>query len=113
MHEVQARTRLLAPLISARTVCRFTFHRRLVMLWAWLTLCPNCGPLPQISQTLAINSNASTAAESAFRSSPLYIAPAYAPAGAATAARHRPRAADETAVCAADGTDKRPGSRGL
>src|SRR5438874_4355535 len=61
MHEVQARRRLLAPLTRARTLCRFTFQRRLVTLWAWLTLCPNCGPLPHISQTLAINCNAITA----------------------------------------------------
>jgi len=60
MHEVQARTRLPAPLIKARTVCRLIFQRRWVMLWAWLTLCPNCGPLPQMSQTLAINSHVST-----------------------------------------------------
>jgi hypothetical protein len=25
-------------------------------LWAWLMVFPNCGPLPQISQTRAINS---------------------------------------------------------
>src|SRR6202166_3895995 len=57
MQEVQARTRLLAPLTNARTVCRFTFQRRFVTLWAWLTLCPNCGPLPHKSQTLAISFN--------------------------------------------------------
>jgi len=33
-----------------------TFHRRLLTLWAWLMVFPNCGPLPQISQTRAINS---------------------------------------------------------
>ena len=32
MQDVQARTRLLAPLTTARTVCRFTFQRRLETL---------------------------------------------------------------------------------
>ena|SRR5690242_68927 len=38
----------------ARTERRFTFQRRLVTLWAWLMLFPNCGPLPQTSHTRAI-----------------------------------------------------------
>src|SRR5258706_10115841 len=47
--------RLLAVLPTrACTGRRFTFQRRLVTLWAWLMLLPNCGPLPQISQTLAM-----------------------------------------------------------
>src|SRR5580700_6541978 len=59
MQDVQARSRLCAPFTMARTDCRFTFQRRLVTLWAWLTLCPNCGPLPHNSQTLAISFNRS------------------------------------------------------
>jgi hypothetical protein len=53
--EVHTRMRLVAPLILACTGRRFTFHRRLVTLWAWLILFPNCGPLPQISHTCAMN----------------------------------------------------------
>jgi hypothetical protein len=30
-------------------------------LWAWLMLLPNCGPLPQISQTRAITPEPSMA----------------------------------------------------
>src|SRR5437868_11846090 len=44
----------LLVLSRALTGRRFTFQRRLVTLWAWLMLLPNCGPLPQISQTLAM-----------------------------------------------------------
>src|SRR5438477_12110447 len=33
---------------------RFGYQRRFVLLFAWLTLCPVMGPLPQISQTRAI-----------------------------------------------------------
>jgi len=51
---VQTRTRLFAPLMRARTGRRFTFQRRRLTLWAWLILFPNCGPLPQMSQTCAI-----------------------------------------------------------
>src|SRR5436853_6273526 len=54
MQEVQARIRLLTPLTIARTGRRFTFQRRLVTLWAWLMLLPNCGPLPQTSHTRGI-----------------------------------------------------------
>ncbi len=35
---------------------KLTFQRRLLTLCAWLMVFPNCGPLPQISQTRAINS---------------------------------------------------------
>jgi hypothetical protein len=41
MQDVQTRTRLVAPLITARTDCKFKFQRRLVTLWAWLILLPN------------------------------------------------------------------------
>src|SRR3954464_12302423 len=54
MHEVHARIFLLAPFTTARTGRRFTFQRRLLTLWAWLMLLPNCGPLPHISHTRAI-----------------------------------------------------------
>ena len=54
MHEVQTRTRLLAPLTRARTGRRFTFQRRRLTLCAWLMAFPNCGPLPQISHTWAM-----------------------------------------------------------
>src|SRR5205085_3638049 len=54
MQEVQARMRLLTPFTMARTGRRFTFQRRLVTLWAWLILLPNCGPLPQTSHTRGI-----------------------------------------------------------
>src|SRR5438309_11300967 len=47
--------RLVAPLTLARIARKLTFHRRLVTLWAWLMLLPNCGPLPQISHTCAID----------------------------------------------------------
>src|SRR5437763_16965873 len=52
--EVQTRTRLDAPFTIARTGRRFTFQRRLLTLWAWLMLFPNCGPLPHTSHTRAI-----------------------------------------------------------
>ena len=55
IQEVQTRMRLGAPLTMARTGCRFTFQRRLVILWAWLTLLPNMGPRPQTSHTFAIS----------------------------------------------------------
>jgi hypothetical protein len=34
MQEVQTRTRLVAPLKTARTDCKFKFQRLLVTLWA-------------------------------------------------------------------------------
>jgi hypothetical protein len=55
MQEVQTRTRLAAPFTIARTGRRFTFQRRLLTLWAWLMLFPNCGPLPHTSHTRAIS----------------------------------------------------------
>ena len=51
---MQARIFLPWPSTLAFTGRKLTFQRRLVMLLAWLTLFPNCGPLPQISQTRAI-----------------------------------------------------------
>ncbi len=54
MHRVQARIRLGLPSISALTGCRLGYQRRFVLLFAWLTLCPKDGPLPQISHTRAI-----------------------------------------------------------
>ena len=54
-HDVQTRMRLVAPLTLARIARKLTFHRRLVTLWAWLILLPNCGPLPQISHTCAMD----------------------------------------------------------
>jgi hypothetical protein len=54
IHPVQTRNFLVAPFTTARTGRRLTFQRRLVTLWAWLTLFPNCGPLPHTSQTLAM-----------------------------------------------------------
>lgn len=54
MQPVQARIFLPWPSTLAFTGRKLTFQRRLVMLLAWLTLFPNCGPLPQISQTRAI-----------------------------------------------------------
>src|SRR5712691_4697100 len=53
--EVHTRRRLVAPFTLARTGRRLTFQRRLLTLWAWLMVLPNCGPLPQISQTCAMS----------------------------------------------------------
>jgi hypothetical protein len=52
--EVQTRMRLVAPLTLACTGRRFTFQRLRETLWAWLMVFPNCGFLPQISQTWAM-----------------------------------------------------------
>jgi hypothetical protein len=59
MQDVQTRMRLVAPLMTARTVCKFKFQRRLETLWAWLMRCPNMGPRPQTSQTLAMGTKIS------------------------------------------------------
>jgi len=53
--EVHTRRRLVEPPTLARTGRRLTFHRRLLTLWAWLMLFPDCGPLPQTSQTRAMS----------------------------------------------------------
>jgi hypothetical protein len=52
IQRVQARMRLTPPGVAERTSCRLGFHRRLVLLLAWLTLLPTEGPLPQIAQCL-------------------------------------------------------------
>jgi hypothetical protein len=48
--EVQTRIALLfvVPCTLARIGRKLMFQRRLVMLWAWLTLLPERGRLPQI-----------------------------------------------------------------
>ena len=53
-HRVQTRTRRGAPSTITRTVCRLGYHRRFVLLLAWLTLLPVAGPLVQTLQTRAI-----------------------------------------------------------
>lgn len=53
MHRVHALTRRTVPLLSmCRTVWRLGYHRRLVLLFAWLTLLPTCGSFPQNSHFL-------------------------------------------------------------
>ena len=47
MQRVQARTRWVRPFTLARRFCRFGYVRRLVLLFAWLTLWPTRGALPQ------------------------------------------------------------------
>src|SRR5713226_4881900 len=60
MHRVQTRILRTLPPISARTSCRLGFHRRLVLLLAWLTLLPTDGCFLQYAQCfigLLINSS--------------------------------------------------------
>jgi hypothetical protein len=57
--EVQTRTRLEVPAALARTGRKLMFQRRLVMLWAWLTLLPLRGFLPQTEHTCAMTSSES------------------------------------------------------
>ena len=45
---------LLPPLVAILTRCKFGSQRRLVLLWAWLTLLPVTGPLPHISHFFAM-----------------------------------------------------------
>jgi hypothetical protein len=45
---------LLPSLVAILTRWRFGSQRRLVLLWAWLTLLPVSGPLPQISHFFAM-----------------------------------------------------------
>jgi hypothetical protein len=52
--EAQTLTRLTEPFTTARTCCRFGSHRRGDRLFAWLTLLPAIGFLPQISHAFAI-----------------------------------------------------------
>src|SRR6185437_16639398 len=54
MQLVQTVIRLPAPFTLARTGRRFTFQRRRVLLLAWETLLPNCGPLPHRSHLAAM-----------------------------------------------------------
>lgn len=55
MQRVQTRICLeLPPTVATRTFCRLGSQRRLVLLWAWLTLFPVTGFLPQISHNLDI-----------------------------------------------------------
>jgi hypothetical protein len=51
---LQTRSRFAPPPTFAFTGWRFTFQRRFVMLCACEMLFPNCGPLPQMSQTCAM-----------------------------------------------------------
>src|SRR6185503_12459044 len=51
---VHTRMRLVAPLMSARTVCRLGSNRRGPTLWAWETVRPTTGPFPQISHRFAM-----------------------------------------------------------
>lgn len=55
MQLVQTRTRLRVPFsVTMCADCRFGSQRRLVLLFAWLTLFPARGPLPQTAQKAAI-----------------------------------------------------------
>ena len=54
MQRVQARMARTVPLTLARTRCRFGRHVRLLRLFAWLTLLPTEGCLPQILHSLAM-----------------------------------------------------------
>src|SRR5579863_5060136 len=54
MQVAQTRRCFVVPLTSALTRCKFTFQRRRVTLCACEMLLPNCGPLPQTSQTCAM-----------------------------------------------------------
>jgi hypothetical protein len=44
----------LPPLAAILTRCRLGSQRRRFLLWAWLTLLPVTGPLPQISHFFAM-----------------------------------------------------------
>src|SRR4029077_1908476 len=56
-HRVQTRIRLLPPLMTARTDCRFGSNRRALTLFAWLCCRPTTGPFPQSSHRFAIYSS--------------------------------------------------------
>jgi len=51
---VQTLARTDLPLMSTIAACRLGRKRRFVRTLEWLTLCPYCGPLPQISHFLAM-----------------------------------------------------------
>ena len=55
IQRVQTLIRLTPPPTEARTVCRFGSNRRGRTLCACDTRLPTTGPLPQISQRIAIN----------------------------------------------------------
>ena len=55
MQFVQTIIFFILPFDTARTRCKFGLNRRLVTLWAWLTLFPTIGFFPHISQTLDIS----------------------------------------------------------
>jgi hypothetical protein len=55
MHRVHTLVFLvLPPPLAMCTVFKLGSQRRLVLLWAWDTLLPVTGPLPQISHTFAM-----------------------------------------------------------
>jgi hypothetical protein len=55
IQRVQTRALTALPFSATiRTLFRFGSQRRRVLLWAWETLFPVAGPLPQILQTLAM-----------------------------------------------------------
>ena len=54
MHWVHTMIFWTLPLFNERTRWRFGLNRRLLMLWAWLTLQPIKGFFPQISQIMDI-----------------------------------------------------------
>jgi hypothetical protein len=55
MQRVHTRKRAVCPpSVTVLTFCRFGYQRRLVLLWAWLTLLPVTGPFPQISHLRAM-----------------------------------------------------------
>src|SRR5688572_1418998 len=55
MHCVHTRMRRTAPFTTTRARCRLGYQRRGVLLFAWLTLCPVMGPLPQTAHTRAMD----------------------------------------------------------
>jgi len=55
-HWVHTRIRFGAPSTRTRTVWRLGYQRRLLRLFAWLTLLPVTGPLAHTAHTRAISS---------------------------------------------------------
>ena len=54
MHAAQTRICFFAPFTNPRTRRKFGFHRRRLVLFAWLITFPKCGALPQNSHFSAI-----------------------------------------------------------
>jgi hypothetical protein len=54
MHAAQTRICFFAPFTNPRTRRKFGFHRRRLVLFAWLITFPKCGPLPHNSHFIAI-----------------------------------------------------------